>query len=151
VLRELLMRPSYRQMSLRLAESALCRKFCGIGEIERVRVPGKSRLQTYSTWLAPEAMREVLDGLLRSAGSELGAARIELNLVLMDSMAAAGRKPGGKKQKKALLRQMKTLSRTIAAHARRHRAALDEGWAQTGWTLDARPGRTDPRPHRWHD
>jgi len=49
-------------------------------------------------------------------------------------MAAAGRKPGGKKQKKALLRQMKTLSRTIAAHARRHRSALDEGWAQTGWT-----------------
>ena len=50
-----------------------------------------STLQTYSTWLAPEAMREVLDGLLRSAGRELGAARmglearIELNLVLMDS------------------------------------------------------------------
>ena len=44
VLRELLMRPSYRVMSRRLAESALCRRFCGIGEIERVRVPGKSRL-----------------------------------------------------------------------------------------------------------
>lgn len=86
-----LMRPSYRDMSRRLAESALCRRFCGIGEIERVRVPGKSRLQTYSTWLAPEAMRAVLDELLRSAGSEPGAARmglesrIELNLVLLDS------------------------------------------------------------------
>ena len=91
VLRELLMRPAYREMSRRLAESALCRRFCGIGEIERVRVPGKSRLQTYSTWLAPEAMRAVLDELLRSAGSEPGAARmglearIELNLVLLDS------------------------------------------------------------------
>jgi len=195
VLRELLMRPAYRVMSRRLAESALCRRFCGIGEIERVRVPGKSRLQTYSTWLAPEAMRAVLDELLRSAGSELGAARmglearIELNLVLLDStclkanihfptdwvllrdaartlmkatvlirgrgicarmespesflarmnkccmaMAAAGRKPGSKKKKKALLRQMKALAKTIAAHARRHRAALDERWAQTGWS-----------------
>jgi hypothetical protein len=195
VLRELLMRPSYRVMSQRLAESALCRRFCGIGEIERVRVPGKSRLQTYSTWLAPEAMRAVLDELLRSAGSELGAARmglearIELNLVLLDStclkanihfptdwvllrdaartlmkatvlirgrgicarmespesflarmnkscmaMAAAGRKPGSKKKKKANLRQMKALAKTIAAHARRHRAALDERWAQTDWS-----------------
>ena len=195
VLRELLLRPSYRDMSRRLAESALCRRFCGIGEIERVRVPGKSRLQTYSTWLAPEAMRAVLDELLRSAGSEVGAARmglearIELNLVLMDStclkanihfptdwvllrdaahtlmkatvlirsrgicvrmespesflarmnklcmaMAAAGRKPGSKKKKKALLRQMKALAKTIAAHARRHRAALDERWAQTDWS-----------------
>jgi hypothetical protein len=195
VLRELLMRPSYRDMSRRLAESALCRRFCGIGEIERVRVPGKSRLQTYSTWLAPEAMRAVLDELLRSAGSELGAARmgldarIELNLVLLDStclkanihfptdwvllrdaartlmkatvlirnagicarmespgsflarmnkccmaMAVTGRKPGSKKKKKALLRQMKTLAKTIAAHARRHRAALDERWAQTHWS-----------------
>jgi hypothetical protein len=195
VLRELLMRPAYRVMSRRLAESALCRRFCGIGEIDRVRVPGKSRLQTYSTWLAPEAMRAVLDELLRSAGSEPGAARmglearIELNLVLLDStclkanihfptdwvllrdavrtlmkatvlirgrgicarmespgsflarmnkccmaMAAAGRKPGSKKKKKALLRQMKALAKTIAAHARRHRAALDERWAQTGWS-----------------
>jgi len=195
VLRELLLRPSYRVMSQRLAESALCRRFCGIAELERVRVPGKSRLQTYSTWLAPEAMREVLGELLRSAGSELGAARmgleaqIELHLVLLDStclkaaihfptdwvllrdaartlikatvlirgrgicarmespgsflarmnkscmaMAAAGRKPGSKKKKKAHLRQMKTLSKTIAAHARRHRAALDERWAQTDWS-----------------
>lgn len=195
VLRELLLRPAYRDMSQRLAESALCRRFCGIGEIERVRVPGKSRLQTYSTWLEPEAMRAVLDELLQSAGSELGAARlglearIELHLVLMDStclkanihfptdwvllrdaartlmkatalirrrgictrmeapesflarmnqccmaMAAAGRKPGSKKKKKARLRQMKTLAKTIAAHARRHRAALDERWAQTDWS-----------------
>jgi hypothetical protein len=195
VLRELLLRPSYRVMSQRLAESALCRRFCGIGQIERVRVPGKSRLQTYSTWLAPEAMRAVLDELLRSAGSEVGAARmgletrIELNLVLLDStclkanihfptdwvllrdavrtlmkatvlirgrgicarmespesflarmnkccmaMAAAGRKPGSRKKKKALLRQMKALAKTIAAHAHRHRAALDERWAQTDWS-----------------
>jgi hypothetical protein len=195
VLRELLMRPAYRVMSRRLAESALCRRFCGIGEIDRVRVPGKSRLQTYSTWLAPEAMRAVLDELLRSAGSEPGAARmglearIELNLVLLDStclkanihfptdwvllrdavrtlmkatvlirgrgicarmespgsflarmnkccmaMAVAGRSPGSRKKKKAHLRQMKALAKTIAAHARRHRAALDERWAQTGWS-----------------
>ena len=59
------------------------------------------------------------------------------------AMASAGRKPGSKKKKKALLRQMKALARTIAAHARRpirlrsgrpHRTALDERWAQTDWS-----------------
>jgi hypothetical protein len=50
------------------------------------------------------------------------------------AMAAAGRKPHSKKQKKTILRQMKTLSKTIAAHARRHHAALDTQWEQTKWT-----------------
>jgi hypothetical protein len=50
------------------------------------------------------------------------------------AMAAAGRSPGSRKKKKAHLRQIKALAKTIAAHARRHRAALDERWAQTGWS-----------------
>ncbi len=142
-------------------------------------MPGKSRRQTYRPWLAPEVMRAVLDELLRNAGSGPGAARmglearIELNLMLMDStclkanihfptdwgrlsdaartlmkaivllrsrglrvrmespesflarmnqccmaMAAAGRSLGSRKKKKALLRQMKALAGTIAAHVR---------------------------------
>jgi hypothetical protein len=46
-------------------------------------------------------------------------------------MAMAGRKADSKRQKKTHLRAMKKLIDTIAAHARRHRAALDKRWAET--------------------
>lgn len=91
ILRTLLGQESYRAMSQRLAESARCRHFCGIGEIDRVRVPSKSRLQTYTHWLPENMMREVLAQLLRGASTQAGsermglAAQIELNLVLMDT------------------------------------------------------------------
>jgi len=192
ILRALLGQESYRDMSLRIALSARKRHFCGIGEIERVRVPSKSRLLTYTKWLPEAQMREVLAQLLRGASTQAGsermslAAQIELNLVLMDTtclkanvhfpvdwlllrdaartllnatalirkrgictrmeapegflsrmnklcigMAMAGRKTDSKRQKKAHLRAMKKLIDTIAAHARRHRAALDKRWAET--------------------
>jgi len=158
VLRELLMRPAYRVMSRRLAESALCRRFCGIGEIDRVRVPGKSRrielnlvlldstclkanIHFPTDWvLLRDAVRTLMKAtvLIRGRGicarmESPGSFLARMNKCCM-AMAAAGRKPGSKKKKKALLRQMKALAKTIAAHARRHRAALDERWAQTGWS-----------------
>ena len=195
ILRALLLNQPYRCMSQRLAESARCRQFCGIDELDRVRVPSKSRLQTYTKWLPEEMMREVLAQLLRSASTQAGsermglAAQIELNLVLMDTtcleanvhfptdwvllrdaartlmkatmlirkrgicermeapetflarmnklcigMAMAGRIADSKRQKKTFLRAMKKLIDTIAAHARRHRAALDKHRAKTDLT-----------------
>lgn len=195
ILRALLGQESYRNMSLRLSLSARERHFCGIDEIERVRIPSKSRLQTYTKWLPDKMMREVLAQLLRGASTQGGsermglAAQIEFNLVLMDTtclkanvhfpadwlllrdaartlmkatilirkrnicarmeapesflarmnklsigMAMAGRKTDSKRQKKAHLRAMKKLIDTIAAHARRHRAALDKHWAETDLT-----------------
>jgi hypothetical protein len=192
ILRTLLLNQSYRGMSLRLAESPRCRHFCGIGELDRVRVPSKSRLQTYTHWLPEKMMREVLAQLLRGASTQAGsermglAAQIEFNLVLMDTtcleanvhfpadwlllrdaartllkatmlirkrgicarmeepesflarmnklcigMAMARRKADSKRQKKTFLRAMKKLIDTIAAHARRHRVALDKHWAET--------------------
>ncbi len=201
ILRALLGQESYRDMSLRLALSARCRHFCGIGEIERVRVPSKSLLQTFTKWLPEEKMREVLAQLLRGASTQAGsermglAAQIELNLVLMDTtylkanvhfpadwlllrdaartlmkatmlirkrdicarmeapesflarmnklcigMTMARRKADSKRQRKAHLRAMEKLIDTIAAHARRHRAALDKHWAETDLTR-ARAGQ----------
>ena len=91
ILRTLIGQISYRDMSLRLALSARERQFCGIGELDRVRVPSKSRLQTYTHWLPDETMRQILAQLLRSASTQAGsqrmglAAQIELDLLLMDT------------------------------------------------------------------
>ncbi len=49
-------------------------------------------------------------------------------------MTQTRRQPGSKQQRKAVLRQMKRLSRLVAGHARRHRDLLDRQWAQTLWT-----------------
>lgn len=57
----------------------------------------------------------------------------EMNAVCM-GMAAAGRKPGSKKERKKKLRVIKKLSRVIEGHGRRYRAALEERWEETGLT-----------------
>jgi len=50
------------------------------------------------------------------------------------AMSGTRRQADGKKQRKAVLRQMKRLTKMIEGHARRYRRLLDEGWAQTDWT-----------------
>jgi IS5 family transposase len=81
----------FRGLSRRLAEAPLLRAFCGIEVLGPVRVPSKSSLQRYATWLPHEKMRMVTDVLTRAAGSDasdgaLGLAdEIELALVWMDS------------------------------------------------------------------
>ena len=50
----------FREMSVRLAQWELFRWFCKLPELEVVRVPGKSTLQGYSTWLPHEEMKQVL-------------------------------------------------------------------------------------------
>jgi len=68
--------------------------------------------------------------ILRACGSfARGSFLARMNKLCM-GMAAAGRKPGGQEAEESVIAQMKTLPRTIAAHARRHRAALDEGWTR---------------------
>jgi len=48
------------------------------------------------------------------------------------AMSASARKPGAKKQRKKILRQMKTLTRTIESHARAHLKLLREARERTG-------------------
>jgi hypothetical protein len=55
----------------------------------------------------------------------------EINALSMGMAAAARRKPGGKKERKAILRAMKRLARIVEEHGRRYRAALDERWKKT--------------------
>lgn len=49
-------------------------------------------------------------------------------------MSQQGRRTGGKKERKRVLRQMKQLVGVVHAHARRHRELLDQHWKQTQWT-----------------
>jgi hypothetical protein len=49
-------------------------------------------------------------------------------------MSQQGRRSGGKKARKRVLRHMKKLVGVVRAHARRHRELLDQRWEQTPWT-----------------
>lgn len=49
-------------------------------------------------------------------------------------MTQKTRRPGSKKERKRVLRQMKKLVRVVRAHAQRHRQLLDQRWAETQWT-----------------
>ena len=49
-------------------------------------------------------------------------------------MTQKTRRPGSKKQRKRVLRQIKKLVGVVRAHAKRHRDLLDQGWEQTQWT-----------------
>ena len=49
-------------------------------------------------------------------------------------MTHARRAKDSKKQRKQTLRLMKQQIKVVAGHARRHRALLDQEWAQTDWT-----------------
>ena len=80
---------NYRGMSQRLAECPLFRWFCGMEEMSHIRVAGKSTLQEYSNWLAPEKMRAVVEALLLASSHKeqpLNLANaIELQTVWMDT------------------------------------------------------------------
>lgn len=62
-----LLQEDYRGLSNQLAGHALYQWFCLIDAVDRIRVPSKSELQRFAKLLPVERMREVLDGLLRSA------------------------------------------------------------------------------------
>jgi len=60
---------SFRDFAARLADSPLLQWFCKVGQLDRVKVPAKSTIQRYATWLPEEDMREVINVLLRKAGA----------------------------------------------------------------------------------
>lgn len=85
---------NYRGMSRRLAECPLFQWFCGVDRLGEVRVPSKSQLVRYSTWL-PEAEMDGVVGRLVRATTEMDAATgfnrlwlandLELDTVWIDS------------------------------------------------------------------
>ena len=62
---------SFRDFAARLADSPLLQWFCQVAQFDRVKVPAKSTLQRYGTWLPEEEMREVINVLLRKAGAAM--------------------------------------------------------------------------------
>ena len=60
----LLLKEQYRGFAARLADSPLLQFFCGIGEVDRVVVPGKSALQRYFTWWPEAEVRQVIHQLM---------------------------------------------------------------------------------------
>jgi IS5 family transposase len=71
---------SFRDFAARLADSPLLQWFCQVGQLDRVKVPAKSTLQRYATWLPEEEMRQVINGLLRKAGAAIADGKQVLDL-----------------------------------------------------------------------
>ena len=76
-----LLSSGYREMSQRLAECALFRWFCCIPEFEKIKVPGKSTLQTYANWLPEEQMQMILDKLTQAANQNDGEEQSVIGLI----------------------------------------------------------------------
>jgi transposase, IS5 family len=62
----LLIRQDYRGLATRLADSPLLQHFCGIGEVDRVRVPAKSTLQRYANRWTEKEVRELVEAVLQT-------------------------------------------------------------------------------------
>ncbi len=63
-LARLLLKENYRPFAARLADSPLLQYFCGISEVDRIRVPSKSTLQRYDQWWPETEVRSVVHQLL---------------------------------------------------------------------------------------
>jgi hypothetical protein len=62
-----LLQEDLRGFSIQLAGNPLYQWFCCIDALDVVKVPSKSELHRFASWLPAPEMRAVLDGLLRSA------------------------------------------------------------------------------------
>src|SRR5260370_7817125 len=85
----ILLQEKYRGFAARLADSPLLQFFCGISEVDRVRVPSKSTLQRYFVWWPEAAVRELVQKLLLRAAQapeQLGLAEpLDLENAFLDS------------------------------------------------------------------
>jgi len=85
----LLLQEGYRGFAVRLADSPLLQHFCGIGEVDRVCVPGKSTFQRYSVWWSEAEVRALIYQLL-SLGAQAPeqlhlAAPLDLDTCFLDT------------------------------------------------------------------
>jgi IS5 family transposase len=60
----LLLQHDYRQFAARMADSPLLQHFCGLDQLDCVRVPSKSTLERYDKWWPESEVRKVVDQLL---------------------------------------------------------------------------------------
>jgi hypothetical protein len=85
----ILIQEDYRGFAARLADSPLLQFFCGLGEVDRVVVPGKSTFQRYFGWWPEAEVRPLIQGLLlqgAQAAEQLGLAEpLDLENAFLDS------------------------------------------------------------------
>lgn len=60
----LLLQHDYRELATRIADSPLLQYFCGISQVDRIKVPSKSTLQRYDKWWPEIEVRQVVHQLL---------------------------------------------------------------------------------------
>ena len=65
-----LLKEDFRGFAARLADSPLLQLFCGISEVDRVKVPAKSALQRYATWWSEAEVRQLCGQLLPTGAQE---------------------------------------------------------------------------------
>jgi hypothetical protein len=85
----ILIAEDYRGFATRLADSPLLQFFCGISEVDRVRVPSKSTLQRYFVWWTEAEVRQFVQTLMvraAQAPEQLGLAQpLDLESAFLDS------------------------------------------------------------------
>lgn len=73
-----LLKLDFRELSVRLADSALLQRFVGIARLDEVRVPSKSTLQRYEQWLPESELRPIIEKLLVLAASDEAIEKLDL-------------------------------------------------------------------------
>lgn len=64
-LARLLLQQDFRQFATRLADSPLLQHFCGLSQVDRIKVPSKSTLERYDKWWPESQVRQALHALLK--------------------------------------------------------------------------------------
>jgi hypothetical protein len=63
---------SLREFTVRCADSSLLQWFLGLGEVDRVKAPGKSTVERFSKWVGAETMAQIHRRLVAQAVSPAG-------------------------------------------------------------------------------
>lgn len=60
-----LLQHDFREFATRIADSPLLQYFCGISQVDRIKVPSKSTLERYDKWWPESEVRQVIHQLLK--------------------------------------------------------------------------------------
>jgi len=89
----LLLHEDYREFAAHLADSPLLQFFCGLSEVDRVKVPAKSTLERYDKWWTEAEIRQLVQQLLSLGAADprrLGLAQpLDLESAFLDTTCVA--------------------------------------------------------------
>ena len=61
----LLLQYDFRELAARIADSPLLQHFCGISQVDRIKIPSKSALERYDKWWPESEVRKVVHQMLK--------------------------------------------------------------------------------------